>query len=203
MDFVLAGENLPFTVSLAILLCIGVIEGVGAIFGMGLSALLDAVTPDFDIDIDGPDLESSTTLSHFLSWLRFGKVPFLIIIVIFLTAFSISGLILQQLFLGITNYLLPGWVATIPALLISLPWVRLSTGILARFFPQDESEAVSEKAFIGRIATITLGAASQNSPAEARLTDEHGQSHYVMVEPDNIEEQFEANSQVLIVRKGW
>ena len=47
---------------------------------------------------------------------------------------------------------------------------------------------------------ITLGAAQTGSPAEGRLTDEHGQSHYVMVEPDVEGERFEQGTHVLLVR---
>ena len=201
LDFILASENIPFSSALAIMLCIAALEGVGALFGLGISTFFESLIPDFDIDVDGPDIQSSTTLSHFISWLRIGKVPFLILLIIFLTAFGLLGLVLQKLVLGITHAMMPTWIAVIPAFLGALPCVRLFGDVFAKFVPQDETEAVSHESFIGRIAIITLGTATTNSPAEARLKDEHQQSHYILVKPDNDNEIFESGAAVLIVSR--
>jgi hypothetical protein len=48
---------------------------------------------------------------------------------------------------------------------------------------------------------ITLGNARRGYPAEARLKDEHGQLHYVMVEPDSDSEEFAQGSTVLLVKQ--
>lgn len=200
-EFILATENIPFSVALAIMLCIAALEGVGALFGLGVSTFLETLMPDFDLDVDGPDIESSTTLSHFISWLRIGEVPFLILVIIFLTAFGLLGLITQKISIGVTGHFLSGWIAVLPALFGSLPCVRLFGNVFAKLVPQDETEAVSEDSFIGRIAVITLGKATSGSPAEARLKDEHQQSHYIMVEPDNENDTLETGVHVLIVRK--
>ena len=66
---------------------------------------------------------------------------------------------------------------------------------------RDETESVSEKTFIGRIAVVTLGKARVGSPAQAKLRDQHGQTHYVMVEPDQPGEEFPAGTDVLLVRQ--
>ena len=201
MEFLLVTENLPFSVALAIMVSIAVLEGIGALFGLGVSTLLESLSPDMDFDIDGPDIDSSTTLTHFLSWLRIGKAPLLILIVVFLTAFSIVGLLLQQLAYSVTGSLFNGWLLALPALFLSLPCVRFFGSVFARIAPSDETEAVSEDSFIGRVAVIVIGTAKQDSPAEAKLSDEHDQAHYIMVEPDNEGEIFESSTHVLIVRK--
>lgn len=201
LNFILASENLPFSIALAIMFCIAALEGVGALLGFGFSALLESVLPDLDLDIDGPDVDSATTLSHFISWLRIGKVPFLILVIAFLTSFGIAGFALQQTILGLTGRLMPNWLAVVPAFLLALPCVRVFGGVFAKIVPQDETEAVSEGSFIGRVAVITLGTAKVGSPAEARLKDEHQQSHYIMVEPDNENESFETGTVVLVVDK--
>jgi hypothetical protein len=67
--------------------------------------------------------------------------------------------------------------------------------------PKDETDAVSEQSFIGRVAVITLGNASHGSPAEAKLKDQHGQMHYVMVEPDLPNEAFSQGTAVILVRQ--
>jgi hypothetical protein len=70
--------------------------------------------------------------------------------------------------------------------------------VLAKVMPRDETQSVSAQSFIGQVATIVLGTASVANPAQARLRDKHGQTHYVMVEPDD-EDSFEAGDSVLIV----
>jgi hypothetical protein len=67
--------------------------------------------------------------------------------------------------------------------------------------PKDETEVVSENSFIGRVAVITLGEALRGKPAEAKLTDQFGQDHYLMVEPDQEIETFPQGTEVLIVRR--
>lgn len=201
LDFILAGENLPFSIALAIMFCIAALEGVGALMGFGVSAFLESILPDLDFNIDAPDVDSATTLSHFISWLKIGKVPFLILIIAFLTSFGIVGFILQKAALGLSGHLMPNWLAVMPAFFIALPCMRVFGDVFAKIVPQDETEAVSEDSFVGRIAVITLGTARAGSPAEARLKDEHQQSHYIMVEPDNEDESFETGAVVLVVSK--
>lgn len=205
LEFLTADGNQPFTVALAVMLIIAVFEGVTTLMGAGISELLDALLPDIDIDVD-VDLDadssgSSDSLSRVLGWLRIGQVPVLILLIILLTSFGLIGLGIQSFLHGSVGLLLPGWVASIPALFMSLPVVRVLGGGLAKIMPKDETDAVSEASFIGRIAVITLGSARSGSPAEARLKDEHGQMHYVMVEPDNDNEEFGQGSSVLLVKQ--
>jgi len=47
----------------------------------------------------------------------------------------------------------------------------------------------------------TTGVAAAGSPAQARLRDEHGQRHYVMVEPANAGDRFPEGETVIIVRR--
>ena len=51
-QMITAPENAPFAVALMVMLGIAVIEGVGAIFGAGLSSLLDTLVGDVDLDAD-------------------------------------------------------------------------------------------------------------------------------------------------------
>ncbi len=199
IEFLAASANLPFTVALALMLLIALMEGVGTVLGAGFSTLLDALLPNIDLDVDGPEVESGTGLTRFLGWLRIGKVPFLVLLVVFLTAFGLAGLAIQAFVHNVAGMLLPAWVAIFPATLIALPVVRLTAGAVAHIFPRDETEAVSSQSFIGRLATITVGTARPNSPAEAKLRDAYGQTHYVMVVPDQ-EEELPAGTEVLLLR---
>lgn len=192
---------MPFTVALAVMLIIAFLEGASTLLGAGIFSFIDSLLPDLDIDadMDGPDFESSGLFSKLLSWIRIGEVPVIMLLVIFLTAFGLIGLGLQSVAQKTLGSLVPGSFAAIPAVLLGFPIVRLCGGILGKFMPKDETEAVAETSFIGRIAVITLGNASFGNPAEAKLRDKFGQTHYVMVEPDESDERFENGTQVVLV----
>jgi hypothetical protein len=201
INFLLASQNMPFTVALAVMLIIAFLEGVTMLLGSGIFSFIDSLLPELDIDadMDSPDFESSGLFSKLLSWLRIGEVPAIMLLVIFLTAFGLIGLGLQSFALRTLGSLLPGSFASIPAVLLGFPIVRLFGGLLGKLMPKDETEAVAETSFIGRIAVITLGNASPGNPAEAKLRDKFGQTHYVMVEPDESDERFENGTQVVLV----
>ena len=211
-EFVTADENLPFSVALAVMFGIAILEGVLTVIGFGLSNVIDSLLPDHDFDphidfdpagevhgdIHG-EIGSQSALSKLLSWLRVGKVPVLMLLVVFLTAFGLIGLSLQGFIHGVTGSMLPAAIASIPAFLLSLPVVRVMGSVIAVVMPQDETEAVGRETLVGRIGIITLGTARQGHAAEARVRDAHGTSHYVMVEP-NVAEEFTRGDQVLLVK---
>ncbi|MGD8567211.1 MAG: YqiJ family protein [Gammaproteobacteria bacterium] len=202
-QLITASENLPFTVALAVMFGIALLEGITTVFGAGISAVLDTLLPDmdFDVDLDGSEIRTPNALSRLLGWFRVGRVPVLMLLVIFLTAFGLLGLGIQSVTHGIIGAYAPGWLASIPAVVLATPMVRLFGGLLERFMPKDETEAVSMDSFVGRIALITLGKAEQGSPAQARLKDRFGKSHYIMVEPDSDNVVFEQGEQVLLIQK--
>ncbi|MCP4873988.1 MAG: YqiJ family protein [Gammaproteobacteria bacterium] len=211
LEFLTAEQNLPFTVALAVMLGIAVLEGLMTLIGFGLSNAIESMLPDMNMDADlhvhldadlhteiHGDIDSPTALSHLLSWLRVGEVPVLMLFVVFLTAFGLIGIGMQGFIRGLSGHMLPALVVSVPAVLLSLPVVRVMGSIIARIMPQDETEAVSHESLIGRIATLTIGTASKGHPAEARVRDVHGTMHYVMVEPD-IDESFTRGDQVILV----
>jgi len=228
-EFILAEGNLPFTVALGLMLAIAVLEGTMTLLGAGMSEAIDALLPesigdvdldaDIDMDLDAsgalygsgvdfgdahiatPNVEAASALSRILGWFCVGKVPVLILFVAFLTLFGLSGLIIQSMINQVTGYMLSGSLASIPALLIAFPLVRYIGLGLAKLIPKDESSAVSSDTFIGHIAKITIGVAEKGKPAEAKLRDRHGQTHYVMVEPDESGAQLSAGTDVLIIAK--
>lgn len=219
IELLLADQNFPFAVSLGVMVAIALLEGVGAMFGLALSQVVDQLLPDFDApelagtpegagDLDLPssgadaagDATSAGVFTQFLGWLTFGRVPALILLIVFLTAFGLAGILLQQIVSAIGNFYLPSWIAVVPAFAVSLPIVR-GVGLgLERVMPKDHTEAVSQETFVGRIATIVRGRAGAGSPAEAKLTDSFGMTHYVLIEPD-VADTFEAGDEVLVVRR--
>jgi hypothetical protein len=201
--FLGAPENFPFTVSLAVFMAIAIMEGIGALFGAGISNLLESLFPnaDIDLDIEGPDMDSPAALSRILSWLRIGQVPILVLIVIFLVSFGLYGLIMQNFLLVSLGYMLPAFLAWIAPFFLAVPTIRWCGSFLSKIIPKDETSAVSHDSFIGRIATIILGTAEAGKPAQGKLKDMHGRTHYVMLEPDFKNQSFKEGAEVLLVKR--
>jgi len=183
LAFMVAGDNVVFTAALALMILIGLVEAIG----LGGSA----VDLDAHADIDG-DL---------LGWLGVGRLPLLVLLVVFLCMFGVIGLSLQQLAVSLTDDTLSPWLAGTAAAVAALPATGLLSRPLARILPHDETTAVSIDSLVGRSAVIVTGRATQGSPARARVFDRHGQSHYVMAEPDNAGQSFAEGEEIILVRR--
>lgn len=186
--FITSGDNVPFFAALLLMLLIGLVEALGLGGGATLTEGADA---------DGDALGRPSLLN----WLNVGKLPLLMLIVIFLFSFGLVGLLLQQLLAGIFGRPGPWWLTVPLAVAAALPFTRLFGRLVARILPGDETTAVSRETLVGRWATIVTGKAEVGSAAQARVRDAHGQTHYVMIEPDDAGEVFEEGSQVIIVRQ--
>ncbi|MAT94625.1 MAG: hypothetical protein CME59_18795 [Halioglobus sp.] len=216
IEFIVAQHNQPFAIAICLMLIIALLEGVGTVLGMGIFSFLDTLIPDFDADIDiaatdagldslsdinPPETSSPNALSRILGWLRVGRVPLLMLLVIFLTSFGLTGYILQGAFYSLSGLLLPASAATAAALAGSIPILRVSALTLEKIMPNTESSAVNADSFIGKIAVITLGSATPERAAEAKLTDRYGQSHYVHVKPEQGHGDLHQGEELLLVRK--
>lgn len=204
IDFILAEANLPFAIALGLMFAIGLLEGVTTLLGAGASDLIESILPfdlDLDADLDMDGAEGVHGLSHLLGWLHLGRVPVLILLVLFLFGFGMAGLAVQSLSLRLFAIVISPWLASVPAFICALLLLRYGGGLLARSLPRDETTAVSEESLIGLEAVITLGRARKGSPAQARLRDRYGQTHYVMVEPEADGMVFETGDPVLLVMR--
>ena len=203
LSLMLASENLAFSIALVLMIMIAVLEGVAALLGAGMSSALESLLPESELSphTEVGQADADTALSRFLGWLRIGEVPLLMLLVIFLFSFGLSGLLLQGLFQALTGWLAPGWLAVPLVFVASLPLVRLGGGVLQAVMPRDETTAVTEDSLLGRIAVITLGTARQNYPAEARVKDQHGYTHYLQLEPDAEGDEFLQGTEVLLLSR--
>lgn len=190
MIFLTAPETWPFGAALAIMVCISILEGLGLLLAHSPSLALESLLPDMPDGIDGP-----------LGWLHVGKVPLLILLILFLGGFTLAGYVIQGAAHGLSGTLLPAWLASVPAFFAGVATVSALGGLLARFIPGDETSAVSEQTLIGRAGVILRGTAREGLAAEARVRDAHGHAHYLMVEPDLAEETFAEGSAIVLVRK--
>lgn len=203
LSLMLASENMAFSIALVLMLMIAVLEGVAALFGAGVSSALDSLMPDADISphTEVGQIDADTALSRFLGWLRIGEVPLLMLLVVFLLSFGLLGLLLQGAVQNTLGSLAPAWLAVPVVFMLSLPLVRLGGGVLQAVMPRDETSAVSEDSLLGRIAVITLGTARAGYPAEAKVRDQHGYSHYIQLEPDSPEDEFWQGNEVLLLSR--
>jgi len=204
LDLLAAAQNAPFSIALVVMMGIAAVELVATVLGTGLSGPLDALLHDVHLDMHALHTPTDAALHHgfftgALAWLQVGRVPILVLLVVFLTAFGLSGLAGQSAVRGLTGAYLPAAIAWIPAFGVTLPIVRSIGSWLSRVLPREETSAVSQRTFVGRVATIVIGTARRGAPAQARLRDEHGRTHYVMVEPD-VDSAFETGRAVLLVR---
>ena len=199
MSLFLAEQSWPFAVALIVMVALAVLEGASLLIGgSGLSGLVDHA---FDLDADANLDAGIHGPGGLLGWLHLGRVPLLMLLILFLTAFGIAGLLIQILARGVFGGFLPAGLASVGAFLAAVPAVRVGGFVLEKVLPKDESSSVSLDALIGRIGVIVIGRARAGVAAEARVRDEHGRSHYVMVEPDQEDSVFEAGTEILLVKR--
>jgi hypothetical protein len=187
-----APETLPFGVGFGLIVGIALFEGLGMLVSMSPSNLIDDWLPD--VSGDG-------ALDRVLGWLHVGRVPALVLLLLFLTGYVLFGYGLQMVAHGLFGGYLPAWMAGLLAVPSGMATVRGLGSLIAHIVPRDETSAVSEQSLVGRVGVVTAGAARRGLVAQARVRDALGRSHYLMVEPDIDDEVFEEGAQVLIVRK--
>tara|TARA_R110000824_G_scaffold99123_1_gene236201 strand:+ start:1699 stop:2358 length:660 start_codon:yes stop_codon:yes gene_type:complete len=192
IDFWLADENIVFAAALVLMIAIGILQLVGlGDFGADVDAGVD-----MDADVDGAGIADG--LLSFFGW---GRLPFMILLVLFLMVFGLTGFAGQQFFQSLTGGLLPTLLAVPGTAIVALPLTGLLSKPLAKIIPQDETTAVSIDDLTGRRAMIDIGTAKAGYPARAKVQDRHGHSHSLMVEPDSEDGIFNTGEEVLLVRR--
>ncbi|MCJ2185014.1 YqiJ family protein [Novosphingobium sp. 1949] len=191
-------QNLPFTVALGVMAALVVMQ----FFGLG-----DLLGADSDVDVDvsleghvegvpGHGLDSGL-----LSLVGLGRVPFMVWLIVLLSAFGVIGIAGQQFLEAFTGAPWSAWLAGPAAGVAALPLTGAIARPLGRLMPQDETSAIDRGVLVGREGEIVIGTAVPGSPARARVTDHFGQVHHVMLEPDNADQKFVEGERVLIVRR--
>lgn len=219
LETFLAPEALPFSIALAVVAGLFVLELLGSllgtsILGIGSDAPDIDIDADFDlsvdIDIDAVDLdmdpvadvgEAAIAPSGILGWIGARDVPFLIWLVTFLTLFGLSGLIIQSFATNIFAAPLFTWLAVAVAVLPAIAITRIVANWVALIMPKTETSAMRTRFLGGHHGTITQGTAMRGKPAEAKIKDRHGNMHYLRVEPLEDDGVFPQGSDVTLIRK--
>lgn len=192
MSLFTAPETLPFGVGFGLIVGIALLEGFGMLVSLSPSNLIDDWLPD---------VGGEGALDRVLGWLHVGRVPALVLLLLFLTGYVLFGYGLQMVAHGLVGGYLPAWMAGLLAVPSGMATVRGLGSLIAHIVPRDETSIVSEQSLVGRVGVVTAGVARRGLAAQARVRDALGRSHYLMVEPDLDDEVFEEGAQVLIVRK--
>lgn len=203
IEFVSASANLPFTVCILLLLGLSFLELVSMSFGLGLSSFLDQLIPDIDLDLD---VDVNADIDHpglhvFLQWIPVGRVPSLVIVILFLMIFGLIGYGLQLTSMKSIGTMSNPWAVSTVCFVISFPLLSITSRALSRVLPGDETSAVSNASFEGKTAVVTIGEALWEKSTEAKLQDEHGKTHYLMVSPNSQDSSLKQGDEVVIIEK--
>ena len=199
-DVFLSAALAPFTLALALLAGLLALELALALVG-GSVLGAGAEAPDVDApDLDMPDSAAPAAPSAAASALGLGRAPFLIWLAALLLGFGAGGLAIQTLASSALGAPLPALAAVPLALLPAFASARGLTGLLARIVPGTETQSVPESMLGRREGLVTQGTAARGRPAEVRVTDRHGNTHYLRAEPMQDDATIPQGRRVLVLR---
>lgn len=192
LDFALTDPYVPFTISFALMLGIGLIEAIG----LGLGTL--------DIGIDGHghghDLHAHADTS-LLDWLGLGEdMPILIWLTSLLSCFTVAGFGIQQTAEAIAGGALDWPIAVAGATPAALVLNLFAANGLHRILPKTETTAISAGDLLGKRGRLIDSDAAPGRPSRAKIVDQHGQAHYVAVLPHE-DVTIPLGTEVLLVRR--
>ena len=195
LSFLLDDANFWFSCALGIVIALFILEMAGMFFGVSLLGLVD------DQAALDADTDTSSGFTEFGSWLALDRVPLLVWLVLLLTTFGSAGLTFNFLSLTLLDTYFARWLITLLAVIAGLFFTARFGSFIARLLPKQESSATTADELVGTVGHITVGVARQNSPAEGKFIDAHGQPHYLLVEPLEPDEQFSQGEKILLIQK--
>lgn len=173
---------------------------IGTEIGTEIGAETDfAAGEPGDIDaLDGRSGAGASAAGGIAVWLGFGKVPFILWMAGVLTAFGLSGYVLQSIASGVLGTPVNAALAAVVALVPGLTIGRWFANQLGRIVPKTETTAINRRSLGGRMGVIAQGTARRGKPAQARIRDGHGNTHYVRVEPVDDDMELPRGTEILI-----
>ncbi len=185
MSWFLSAPLQPFSIAALVLLGLVAIEIIGVLIGTQPSDALHSANVD-------------QLFEGSLSWLNLGRVPLLILLMILIGLFAVSGMFMQAF--------LASWISPLPALPasgIAGAFALVATGKVSRFIakimPRDETYALTDNELVGRVGTVTVGPLESHVVGKISIVDGHGNRHFPRARPANAGEAIEIGARVLIV----
>lgn len=180
LEFLFEHELMPFHLSVLALILLSMAETFGYYLGIRPSTFLKKVSPDWLVE--SPLLQ-----------VKFSKV---LIFVFLLLNFSFAGYFLQLSIFASKQEFAAWYYVILPALVIAIFFTVFMIHCLDQVIkPKITTNQVD---LLGRLATVSSGNARPGFSAQARVRDENGQLHYVQVEPEFGELEFQ--SQIILIR---
>jgi membrane protein implicated in regulation of membrane protease activity len=189
-DILLAPDVRPFAISAAIMVTLGGIELLTMIVGFSISELIGK---DFALET-----ESHSAIGGLFLWVNAGRLPLLILMILALGVFAISGFLLQAVAHSVGTAV-PVTLAALAALAISLPAIRVTSRGIARIIPRDETYAVDEADFVGHVGEVSIGPLDQGLPGKVRLKDVFGNWHSLVARASQDSTPLPVGASVLLV----
>ncbi|WP_312690863.1 OB-fold-containig protein [Kosakonia sp.] len=187
----LSEYNSPYLFAISLVIFIGLLEVISLIFGSMLSGIIDT-------HISDSDFLSSGHIGQALHYLNIGRIPSLIIVCLLAGYFGLLGILIQHGWITLWQTPLTNLLLAPVCFLLACVAVHYTGRAIAPWLPVDESSAITEDRFIGKMAMITGHNATQGSPCEGKFTDEFGQTHYLLLEPE-AGHTFHKGDKVLII----
>jgi hypothetical protein len=170
LEHVMSPEVRPFAIAAAMIVIVGSIEIISMLVGASLSEMLGT-----NIDFGHP---SDNGVINAISWINVGGVPLLIFLLLVLGAFSITGFLIQDIARLVAGPL-PATLASVGAVVVSVPLVRATSRAIAQVIPKDESYVVGLGDLVGRGGEVVIGPLDQGPPGRVSVADIHGNRHFV------------------------
>ena len=171
---------MPFHLSLFALVLLSMVGTVGYFLKIRPSQFFKRIIPQ--------KIAEAPLLS-----VKFSKI---LILVFLLMNFSFSGYFLQFSYFAQQEKFLPAYYVILPALIIAIFFTVFMIHCLDQVIRPKQIQLQAN--LLGRLATISSGNARPGFSARARVRDEYGQLHYVQVEPEFGELEFQ--SQIILIR---
>jgi Protein of unknown function (DUF1449) len=189
-DILLAPDVRPFAIAAAIMVALGGIELLTTLIGFSISQLVgDGVAVEAD---------SHDALGGLFLWINAGRLPLLILIILALGVFSVEGFLLQGIG-HVVGIAVPVSIAALAAAAGSIPVIRTTSRGLSRIIPRDETYAVSDADFVGKVAVVSIGPLDQGLPGRVRLKDVFGNWHTVPARASSDSVALAVGASVLLV----
>ena len=189
-DILLAPDVRPFAVAAGIMVALGGIELLATLVGFSIGELFGK-----EVAVEA---DSGNGLGGLFLWINAGRLPLLVLIILALGVFAITGFFLQGLAHG-AGLSIPVPIAAIAAAGFSLPVIRLTSRGIARIIPRDETYAVDQADFIGHVAEVSVGPLDQGLPGRVRLKDVFGNWHTVSARASHDSPNLAVGVSVLLV----
>jgi hypothetical protein len=93
----------------------------------------------------------------------------------------------------------PVSIAALAATAGSIPVIRTTSRGIARIIPRDETYAVSDADFVGKVAVVAIGPLDQGLPGRVRLKDVFGNWHSVPARASADSQPLPVGTSVLLV----